>query len=180
MTLEESISSIRDIHETNRHIQRLATLWNFGTNKKHDLQKNPMVQKQKHQKSSKNIPWTACLMEAYPNVTRHCTKKSDPSRFTGEVLVPLCTLLKLVVRKTKEESNAITYNQNAIKIHMLYICIYVYSGQSYLSNNNTKNRNTEYWKTWTLQTPVMWWPSALWHLLCIELSQPCGPNPWAK
>ena len=94
--------------------------------------------------NSKNIPWTACLMEAYPNVTRHCTKKSDPSRFTGEVLVPLRTLLKLVVRKTKEESNAITYNQNAIKIHMLYICIYLYSGQSYLSNNNSKNRNTNF------------------------------------
>lgn len=116
MTLEESISSIRDIHET-RHIQRLATLWSFGTNKKRPIieQTIPMVQKQKRQKSHGLHAFKSCQTGSPLH------QEVRPFTFTGGEVFQTSHMLKLVVSKTKEEINAITYTQNAIKIHVLYI-----------------------------------------------------------
>ena len=114
----------------------------------------PMVQKQKRHKSH----GLHTFKSSQTGSPLH--QEVRPFTFTGGDLFQTSHMLKLVVSRTKEEINAITYNQNAIKIHI--VCI-LYVGQKlsiYLYNQQhfTKNRNSKYCKTWRLQTPVMWWP----------------------
>lgn len=91
----------------------------------------PMVQKQKRQKSHGLHTFKSCQTGSPLH------QEVRPFTFTGGDLFQTSHMLKLVVSRTKEEINAITYNQNAIKIHI--VCIYV--GQKlyiYIINNTSQ------------------------------------------
>ena len=85
----------------------------------------PMVQKQKRHKSH----GLHTFKSSQTGSPLH--QEVRPFTFTGGDLFQTSHMLKLVVRKTKVEISAITYNQNAIKIHI--VCI-LYVGQNYLCN----------------------------------------------
>ena len=77
----------------------------------------PMVQKQKRHKSH----GLHTFKSSQTGSPLH--QEVRPFTFTGGDLFQTSHMLKLVVSRTKEEINAITYNQNAITIHI--VCIYV-------------------------------------------------------